>query len=340
MIHMKMMFMAVVLTLCLSISDSFAQDRYENTYAYLEAHATEWVARRLDFKLHGKWGGTTDLKDDGNVLVPMPFILKDWELEAIDQDLRGHLQASEIIGKGIANFDKNMRQIQQDFNRNRANSFGEAFFSGRVFEVMETRQKLRKMKDEKLLRAFAVLDSLDRVLPKKWNRTYGEEKASRLLHAMKLHEQPDFVEKVEERLFQEKYLTRVDKGTYGYDSYNEPEGIERIKKFYDTDYFEKKYYNLGSFPSPGELMVDETYNGRLFSLRFLLHAGMEVNAADDEGNTALHTICFRYDGPEALKILEFLLENGADPFQENKAGITPYEVLLHPKKKNLLFREK
>lgn len=61
---------------------------------------------------------------------------------------------------------------------------------------------------------------------------------------------------------------------------------------------------------------------RAAAITAVLTLGADVNAADRDGNTPLHTLMSSL-APAAL--VQLLLANGADPTLRNLAGMTPYE---------------
>ena len=66
------------------------------------------------------------------------------------------------------------------------------------------------------------------------------------------------------------------------------------------------------------------------TVKFILHAGGDVNAVNTEGNTPLHlAVKYKPAEPEDVEILRemllLLLDIGADPKLENKNGQTPLD---------------
>ena len=166
-------------------------------------------------------------------------------------------------------------------------------------------------------------------MPGKWEKTYGEQKAKKLVETMNLFKNKSFADSLEEDFFQKEYMIKGKESglSSGYDDF---EQIDKIKNLYDNRYFVgQKYRAFPAYGTPAQLFIDAAYFGRRYSIRLLIQAGADINAADNDGNTALHAISFRDDGPEAMRILKLLLENGADPFQINEMLISPYEILLH-----------
>ncbi|XP_073404296.1 ankyrin repeat domain-containing protein 22 [Dendrobates tinctorius] len=79
------------------------------------------------------------------------------------------------------------------------------------------------------------------------------------------------------------------------------------------------------------LMVSKTkQNERL--IRLLLNAGVNVNASDSEGNTALHYACKM----KSQSIVPILLEAKADPHIRNEAGETCIEIAERLRFKKIL----
>lgn len=70
--------------------------------------------------------------------------------------------------------------------------------------------------------------------------------------------------------------------------------------------------------------VSEKYNNRLEMIRFLVQKGADINAIGEEGNTALHKAVLK-DQP---KVVELLLELGADTSVQNNAGLIPYAIAV------------
>ena len=67
------------------------------------------------------------------------------------------------------------------------------------------------------------------------------------------------------------------------------------------------------------------------TMKFILHAGCDVNAVNTEGNTPLHlAVTFKPADPEEVVILSemllLLLDIGADPKLVNKNGQTPLHI--------------
>lgn len=68
-------------------------------------------------------------------------------------------------------------------------------------------------------------------------------------------------------------------------------------------------------------------------VRLLLESGVQVDAAGPGGNTALHLLGRRYNRvprneASTIKMMEALLEAGADPWIANNDGLTPMESML------------
>lgn len=74
-------------------------------------------------------------------------------------------------------------------------------------------------------------------------------------------------------------------------------------------------------------------NRIIATLRILLKHGWDVNAPfETSGGTVLHQAVtfwmgsYRWDLNLRAAVTSFLCERGADPFQANKAGKTPYDM--------------
>ncbi len=71
--------------------------------------------------------------------------------------------------------------------------------------------------------------------------------------------------------------------------------------------------------------------------KFLIDRGADINIQDDNGRTILHNFVYRYRTSiayfEGLKLyvefIDFLLENGSDPFLSDKKGNTPYNIVMN-----------
>jgi len=59
------------------------------------------------------------------------------------------------------------------------------------------------------------------------------------------------------------------------------------------------------------------------TLRLLLELGLDIDAANDAGDTALHAAI---GGRGSEAIVEFLLEQGADPLASNGRQLTPLSI--------------
>jgi ankyrin repeat protein len=59
------------------------------------------------------------------------------------------------------------------------------------------------------------------------------------------------------------------------------------------------------------------------SVRFLLDLGLDVNAVNVAGDTALHGAASRTEDQDANKLIEFLVANGANLYTKNKKGRLP-----------------
>ncbi|CAI9607684.1 unnamed protein product, partial [Staurois parvus] len=71
-------------------------------------------------------------------------------------------------------------------------------------------------------------------------------------------------------------------------------------------------------------------NERLINI--LLHSGVDVNAADNSGNTALHYACKM----KTQSIIPILLEANANPSIKNKEGESPVDIAERLQFKNIL----
>jgi ankyrin repeat protein len=56
----------------------------------------------------------------------------------------------------------------------------------------------------------------------------------------------------------------------------------------------------------------------------LAQSGADLNAQSNDGETALHFAC-RNPPDVGFKIVEYLLDNGSDPFIKDKFGDTPFD---------------
>lgn len=67
-----------------------------------------------------------------------------------------------------------------------------------------------------------------------------------------------------------------------------------------------------------------TEQGAVEAIRLLLDAGLDINAASNDGRTALHGTASRAD--DVNDLIRFLIDRGANPNLKNKAGQTPLDV--------------
>jgi len=74
--------------------------------------------------------------------------------------------------------------------------------------------------------------------------------------------------------------------------------------------------------------------------KLLIENNSRIDHEDVYGNTPLLTAVFHFK--DNLKIIDLLLKNGADPFHENKSGVSPYSFAAKTKKKKVIdfFDEK
>ena len=66
-------------------------------------------------------------------------------------------------------------------------------------------------------------------------------------------------------------------------------------------------------------LVEAAKNGNTDAVRALLQEGVDVNAAEGDGTSALHWVAYRDD----LESAELLIRSGADPSAANDLGVTP-----------------
>ncbi len=67
-----------------------------------------------------------------------------------------------------------------------------------------------------------------------------------------------------------------------------------------------------------------TEKGAVEAIKLLLDAGLDINAANNEGQTALHGTATRSD--DVTSLIQFLVDRGANPNLKNKGGLTPLDV--------------
>jgi len=61
------------------------------------------------------------------------------------------------------------------------------------------------------------------------------------------------------------------------------------------------------------------------AVKLCMSLGMDINAADDLGQTALHGAAMRTEDQDANKLIQFLVDNGANLYAKNKTGRTPWD---------------
>ncbi len=79
-------------------------------------------------------------------------------------------------------------------------------------------------------------------------------------------------------------------------------------------------------PSGARPLLAAAGGGQVDTVRALLQAGAEIDAVDRHGNTALMEAVYRYSNanPEPfVRILDLLLERGADPDKMNRHEVSP-----------------
>ena len=100
--------------------------------------------------------------------------------------------------------------------------------------------------------------------------------------------------------------------------------IELVKKLIDNgadvnekdnNLFTPLHYATQEFSSKKECLE---------IIKILLHAGSNIEARDANGNTPLSNAVYWFRGDPSL--INFLLENGADKFNENDYGVSPYSL--------------
>lgn len=68
--------------------------------------------------------------------------------------------------------------------------------------------------------------------------------------------------------------------------------------------------------------------------KLLIENNARIEQEDLFGNTALLTAVFYFK--DKLKMIELLVKNGADPFHENKSGVSPYNFAVKAKKEQVI----
>ena len=95
---------------------------------------------------------------------------------------------------------------------------------------------------------------------------------------------------------------------------------ELIAKGFDVDkkddnYFTPLHYAAQNF---------STQNNGLEIAKMLINKGCDIESKDDYGNTPLSNAVFWFRGNPGM--INLLLENGADKFNENNYGVSPYSL--------------
>ncbi|WP_457621183.1 ankyrin repeat domain-containing protein [Persephonella sp.] len=74
--------------------------------------------------------------------------------------------------------------------------------------------------------------------------------------------------------------------------------------------------------SPDSMLISAAKDGDVKLLQLAIAKGADINTTDDRGGTALHWAVY-YGHEDIVKIL---LLHGANPFLEDKNGISPYRL--------------
>jgi len=83
---------------------------------------------------------------------------------------------------------------------------------------------------------------------------------------------------------------------------------------------------LNPYPSPSPLIVSAAYSGKVDIIRHLLNSGVDIEAKDKFGGTALA----RAAQMNQIETVRMLLEAGADTDAQDDQGNTPIDLsLLH-----------
>ena len=88
---------------------------------------------------------------------------------------------------------------------------------------------------------------------------------------------------------------------------------------------------------PVLLLTDAAKEEKIEDIKVLIDAGVDINAVDYKGNTALHSAVDYFQGnPETI---ELLIKLGADKNKKDREGITPFEKFQYVVYKPEAYRE-
>ena len=100
--------------------------------------------------------------------------------------------------------------------------------------------------------------------------------------------------------------------------------IELVKKLIESGFDVNEKDNNLFAPLHYATQEFSTKRECLEIIKILLYAGANIETRDENGNTPLSNAVYWFRGDPCL--INLLLENGADKFNENDYGVSPYAL--------------